>query len=92
MNELDVINNISKKLNIDYAEAKKQLQAILDVITEELINGGTVKLVDFGSFEVVRRAERKGYQPFYKKEIIIPACNEPVFKVGKALKDLIKEN
>ena len=89
MNEVNIIDSLSKKLNLDYFEAKKQLQVILDCIAEELKKGGFVKLVDFGLFEVVQRAPRKGYQPFYKREIIIPACNEPIFRAGKALKELI---
>ena len=89
MTEYELVDSISKKINKNYADTKSIIQSILDCITDELIKGGKVKLVDCGSFEVVQRAPRKGYQPYYKKEIVIPACNEPVFKAGKALKELI---
>ena len=87
--EYQMVESLSKKINKDYVETKRIIQAMLDCIADELIKGGKVKLVDFGSFEVVQRAQKKGYQPYYKRIIVIPACKEPVFKVGKALKETI---
>ena len=51
--------------------------------------GDKVQLVGFGSFEVRKRAARKGRNPQTKEEIKIPASKAPVFKAGKALKDLV---
>lgn len=86
MMEYDVVSSISNAIEKDYLESNRVLKTILNVISTELENGGKVKLVDFGEFEVVHRAERKGYQPFYKREIVIPACNEPVFKPRQSIK------
>ena len=91
MSEYEFVDSMSKIINKDYIETKKFIQSILECITEELIKGGKVKLVDFGTFEVVQRAARKGYQPYYKTEIVIPACNEPVFKAGMGRKKLIND-
>ena len=91
MVEAMFINSIAKKLDISYKEADDKLKAILDCIIEELLNGGNVKLVDFGSFEVVKRAARKGHNPHTHEIFDIPACLEPVFKPGKELKEIIKE-
>mgnify|MGYP003293382383 CR=1 FL=1 len=43
----------------------------------------------FGTFEVKERAARIGRNPQTKEEIKIPASKAPVFKAGKALKDLV---
>ncbi|WP_029688365.1 HU family DNA-binding protein, partial [Thermoanaerobacter sp. A7A] len=56
---------------------------------EALKNGDKVQLVGFGTFEVRERAERKGRNPQTKEEITIPASKAPIFKAGKALKDLV---
>ncbi|MBR6474482.1 MAG: HU family DNA-binding protein, partial [Lachnospiraceae bacterium] len=48
-----------------------------------------VQLVGFGTFEVSKRAARKGRNPLTKKEITIKASKAPKFKVGKALKDAV---
>ena len=43
------------------------------------------------AFEVRKRAARKGRNPQTKEEIKIPASKAPVFKAGKALKDLVNK-
>ena len=46
----------------------------------------------FGTFEVQRRAALQGRNPQDpKKTINIPAKNVPVFRAGKALKDLVNK-
>lgn len=92
MNEMDFIREISKKLNIEYGEANKQVKIVLECIKEELLNGGNVKIVNFGNFEVVHRAAKKGHSPHTHEIFDIPACLEPVFKPGKELKEVVKEN
>ena len=91
MNKLELTSSISKKLNVSFKDANVFLDTMLDCITEELLNGGKVKFVDFGVFEVAKRAPRKGFNPRTREEIVIPACNEPVFKPGKELKEIIKK-
>lgn len=91
MNKAELISSMSKKLNVSFKTAGDSLDVILETITEELVKGTKIKFVDFGSFEVVRRAARKGYNPHANEEIIIPACNEPVFRPGKALKEIINK-
>ena len=58
---------------------------------DALVKGEKVQLVGFGSFEVRKRAARKGRNPQTKEEIKIPASKAPVFKAGKALKDLVNK-
>ena len=48
-----------------------------------------VQLVGFGAFEVKSRAARLGRNPKTKETIEIPASKVPVFKAGKALKDIV---
>ena len=51
--------------------------------------GDKIQLVGFGSFEVKNRAARTGRNPKTKESIKIPASKVPVFKPGKALKDIV---
>ena len=91
MNKDELINAISAKLAISRSSATETLDAILDTIMDEVTKGGKIQLVGFGSFEVKSRAARKGYNPHTCEEIIIPACQEPVFKAGKLLKEIINQ-
>ena len=65
--------------------------AMVDVITESLVQGEKVQLVGFGSFEVKSRSARMGRNPHTKEQIEIPASKVPVFKAGKALKDTVAQ-
>ena len=88
MNKADLIAAIAAKTGETKKSAEASVNAFVDVVTESLVKGDKVQLVGFGSFEVRKRAARKGRNPQTKEEIKIPASKAPVFKAGKALKDL----
>ena len=50
-----------------------------------------MQLVGFGTFETRNRAARKGRNPQTGAEMKIPASTSPVFKAGKALKDIVNK-
>ena len=89
MNKADLIAAIAAKTGETKKSAEASVNAFVDVITESLVKGDKVQLVGFGSFEVRKRAARKGRNPQTKEEIKIPASKAPVFKAGKALKDMV---
>ena len=89
MNKAELIAAIAAKTGDTKKGAEASVNAFVDVITEALVEGDKVQLVGFGSFEVRKRAARKGRNPQTKEEIKIPASKAPVFKAGKALKDMI---
>mgnify|MGYP000412903097 FL=1 len=91
MNKAELIAAIAAKTGDTKKGAEASVNAFVDVITEALIEGDKVQLVGFGSFEVRKRAARKGRNPQTKEEIKIPASKAPVFKAGKALKDLVNK-
>ena len=80
---------MAEKSQLTKKDAETALKAFIDSVQEALENGEKVQLVGFGSFEVRKRAARKGRNPQTKEEIKIPASKAPVFKAGKALKDLV---
>lgn len=91
MNKADLIAAIAAKTGETKKSAEASVNAFVDVITESLVKGDKIQLVGFGSFEVRKRAARKGRNPQTKEEIKIPASKAPVFKAGKALKDLVNK-
>ena len=92
MNKSDLIAAIAAKTGETKKNAEATVNAFIDVVTETLVKGDKVQLVGFGSFEVRKRAARKGRNPQTKEEIKIPASKAPVFKAGKALKDLVNNS
>ena len=91
MNKSDLIAAIAAKTGSTKKDAEATLNAFVDVVTDSLVKGDKVQLVGFGSFEVRKRAARKGRNPQTKEEIKIPASKAPEFKAGKALKDLVNK-
>ena len=92
MNKTELVTKTQE--NIDINVSKKDLTTIVDgvikSITDELIAGGKVQLVSFGTFEVVERAAREGRNPLTGEALHIEASKAPKFKAGKALKDAVK--
>ena len=91
MNKAELIAAIAAKTGDTKKGVEASVNAFVDVVTGALVEGDKVQLVGFGSFEVRKRAARKGRNPQTKEEIRIPASKAPVFKAGKALKDLVNK-
>ena len=89
MNKSDLIAAMAAKTGKTKKESEEALEAFVASVTESLKKGDKVQLVGFGSFEVRKRAARKGRNPQTKQEIKIPASKAPVFKAGKALKNTV---
>ena len=91
MNKADLVAAVAEKAGISKKDSEKAVSAVLDAITEALVEGDKVSLVGFGSFEVKTRGPRKGINPRTKEEITIEASKLPAFKAGKALKDAVSK-
>lgn len=89
MNKTELIAEIAGKSGLSKKDAEKALTAVVDTITEAIVKGDKVQLVGFGSFESKSREARMGRNPKTKEAIEIPATRVPVFKAGKALKDVV---
>ncbi|MCI9063506.1 MAG: HU family DNA-binding protein [Clostridia bacterium] len=91
MNKAELVAAVAAKTGDTKKSAESSVDAIVAVIKEALKKGEKVQLVGFGSFEVRKRAARKGRNPQTKEEIKIPASKAPVFKAGKQLKELVNK-
>lgn len=89
MNKTELVEAIAKQANISKTAADGAVKAFVDVVTKELKKGEKVTLIGFGTFEVSKRAARKGRNPQTGAEIKIKASKAPRFKAGKALKDAV---
>lgn len=92
MNKTELIARAQE--NIEIETTKKNLGIIVDgllkTIQDEVVAGGKVQLVGFGTFEAVERAARTGRNPLTGQALEIAASKTPKFKAGKAFKDAVK--
>ena len=91
MNKTELVAAVAEKTGLSKKNSDAAVAAVVDAITEALVNGEKVQLVGFGSFEVKSRSARMGRNPHTKEQIEIPASRVPVFKPGKALKDTVAQ-
>ncbi len=89
MNKSELINAVAEKAEISKKDADKAVAAVIEAVIDTLKKGDKVQLVGFGTFEVRARSARTGLNPQTKEKIQIPASKLPVFKAGKAFKDVI---
>ena len=89
MNKTELVASVAEKAGLTKKDAEKAVNALFESVQQELIAGGKVQMIGFGTFEVKERAARKGRNPRTGQDIEIPASKNPVFKAGKALKDAV---
>ena len=91
MNKTELIAAVAEKAELSKKDAEKAVKAFTDAVAEELVKGGKVQLVGFGTLEVAERAAREGRNPKTGNAMPIPASKTPKFKAGKALKDEVNK-
>lgn len=87
----DFIAEMASRCEITKVEAAEQFEDVFSVLKELLSEGNDVAIPDFGKFEIKERAERTGRNPATGEAIIIPAKKAIGFKVGKNLKESVKQ-
>ena len=91
MNKAELVSAIAEKSELSKKDVEKALKAFEEVVTEVLVNKGEIRLVGFGTFDVIERAEHMGRNPQTKEPMKIPASTAPRFKAGKVLKEAVNK-
>lgn len=91
MNKAEFVAKVAEKAEITKKDAERAVNAFAEAVQEALSQGDRVSLVGFGTFEVRKRAARKGRNPRSGEEIEIAASTVPVFRAGKLLKDAVEK-
>lgn len=86
MTKTHLIDRLADKLDQSKTKTAEMVNALLDLIGEELEVGGKVSIAGFGVFEARDRAARMAKNPSTGEDIHISAKRAPVFKAGSALK------
>ena len=91
MNKSELIAKIADVAGLSKADAKKALDATVDVLKEALVAGEKIQLVGFGTFAVAKRPAREGINPATKEKIQIPARKVAKFKAGAELSEAVNK-
>ena len=85
MNKTELVKVVAEKTNLTLTAANDALNAVLDAISEALVEGQEVALPGFGTYKVSERAARTGRNPATGETIEIAASKSVSFKASKAL-------
>ena len=80
MNKKELTNAVAERAGISKLESRKVLNAVIEIITEEMKRNGRLLLIGFGTFSVKQKAARKGMNPSTFAPIEIPAKKVAYFK------------
>ena len=73
---------------ISNLEAQRIVDLVFTIMKQQLLRGGEVQIVGFGSLEVVKRRARRGRNPMTGIEIQLPERKVLVFRPSRAMKSI----
>lgn len=86
MNKMELIAAVAQQAEISGADAKRAVEAMVNVVTAQLAQKEDVRIPGFGTFGTRSRAARTGINPKTGQSIQIAARTVPAFSAGAKLK------
>lgn len=91
MTTKELIADVASATGLTQKQTDQLLETTLEVITEELLQGTSVHVKNFGVLEVKERKERVSVHPQTGERLLVPAKRQMGFKQNAALKDRMNE-
>ena len=89
MNKLDIIQFLSKDINIPIRKADEIVSKFFETMSDALLSGDRIEIRGFGSFEVRKYDGYTGRNPKTGEEIVVLPKQLPFFKPGKDFKEKV---
>jgi integration host factor subunit beta len=92
MNKADLIEEVSRVVEIPRREAEVVVETIRRSMVEALRAGDKVEIRGFGSFGSRQRSGRMGRNPKSGQAVAVPAKRIPFFKASKEVRALVNSS
>src|ERR1035437_5785145 len=92
MTKADLIEEVSRVVEMTRKESEVIVEAIFDSIVRSLRSGDKIEIRGFGSFRTRQRQPRTGRNPKTGARVEVPAKKIPYFKPSKELKDVVNSS
>ena len=89
MTKADLIEEVSKVVDMTRKDSEVIVEAIFDSVVRSLRQGDKIEIRGFGSFRTRQRQPRVGRNPKTGARVDVPAKRIPFFKPSKELKDIV---
>ncbi len=86
MTKKELVLIVAKETGLTQVQVKRVIQRMLHHVVEQLKEGNTIELRNFGVFKVRRRAPRRGRNPKTGQEVPVPEKRVVVFKPGLVMR------
>ena len=90
MTKQQLIETLAAETNMTKRHAESTLVTLVGIIERTVAKGEKVSITGFGTFDLGKRAARRGVNPQTGAEIQIPEMAMPRFRAGKRLKETIR--
>jgi integration host factor subunit alpha len=89
MTKADIVERVIACVGFTRTESTELVQSVLEIITDTLANGETLKVNGFGSLTVKEKNQRPGRNPVTGEGLIIEARRVLTFKPSMVLRNTI---
>ncbi len=89
MNKSELITALSEKSQISPELARNVVETMIDLMKQQLMDGGRVEIRGFGVFEMRDYKAYKGRNPKTGEAVEVKPKRTPFFKCGQDLKDMV---
>ena len=86
----DIVETVCRELDTSKKEVQEIVDALFELIREELSRGNTIKLPGFGNFTIRSKRERTGRNPKTGETMAITARKVVSFKPSTILRDRVQ--
>ena len=76
---------------VTQAEAKEELDRVIECIVDAIVSGGGVRLMGLGTFTVEDKPAHVARNPRTGEMVQVPAKKVPKFKISASLKDAVNK-
>lgn len=90
MTKQKLIESLARDSGLSKREVEHVLGKLTGIIGKTIAKGEKVSITGFGTFDLGKRAARRGVNPQTGAEIRIPEMPMPRFRAGKRLKELVR--
>ena len=87
----EIIETLSKKINLATPKTKQAVNAIIDSMIDSLASGDRVEIRGFGSFGVRKREPRQARNPRTGESVNVDAQYFVHFKPGEPLREKVNQ-
>ncbi len=91
MTKADLVDLIFGKVGLSKIESQNLIELIFDTVKQTLVEGESVKVSGFGTFNVKKKNARRGRNPKTGEELQITPRRVITFRASNHFKDLIEK-